>query len=70
MFNRWVLIDPLYSYNVGATAWLLSLKPYTVNMLCDDLVEADNRVAKSNGSDVGGTWLQLICCALPKHLCP
>ena len=31
---------------------------------------ADNRVAKSNGGDVRGTWLQLMCCALPKHLCP
>ena len=38
--------------------------------LCGDLLEADNRVAKSNGSDVGGTWLQLMCCALPKCLCP
>ena len=36
--------------------------------LCGDLLEANNRVAKSNGSDVGGTWLQLMCCALPKHL--
>ena len=39
-------------------------------LLCDDLSEADNGVAKSNGGDVGGTWLQLMCCALPKHLCP
>ena len=31
---------------------------------------ADNGVAKSNGGDVGGTWLQLMCCALPKCLCP
>ena len=34
------------------------------------ILGADNRVAKSNGSDVGGTWLQLMCCALPKCLCP
>ena len=31
---------------------------------------ADDKVAKSNGGDVGGTWLQLMCCALPKRLCP
>ena len=31
---------------------------------------ADDRVAKSDGRDVGGTWLQLMCCALPKCLCP
>ena len=24
----------------------------------------DNGVAKSDGGDVGGTWLQLMCCAL------
>ena len=35
-----------------------------------DLLEANNGVAKSNGGDVGGTWLQLMCCTLPKHLCP
>ena len=40
-------------------------------LLCDDdLSEADDGVAKSDGSDVRGTWLQLMCCALPKHLCP
>ena len=37
-------------------------------LLCGDLSEADNGVAKSNGGDVGGTWLQLMCCTLPKHL--
>ena len=31
-------------------------------MLCGDLLGADNRVAKSDGSDVRGTWLQLMCC--------
>ena len=31
---------------------------------------ADNGVAKSDGGDVRGTWLQLMCCALPKCLCP
>ena len=25
MFNQWVLVDPLYSYNMGATEQLLSL---------------------------------------------
>ena len=35
-------------------------------MLCNDLLEANNGVAKSDGGDVGGTWLQLTCCALPK----
>ena len=41
-----------------------------VMLLRDDLLEADDRVAKSNGSDVRGTWLQLMCCTLPKCLCP
>ena len=31
-------------------------------------MEADDGVAKSDGGDVGGTWLQLMCCALPKCL--
>ena len=26
-------------------------------LLCGDLSEADDRVAKSNGSDIRGTWL-------------
>ena len=34
------------------------------------LLEANNGVAKSNGSDVRGTLLQLMCCTLPKRLCP
>ena len=34
------------------------------------ILGADDGVAKSDGGDVGGTWLQLMCCALPKHLCP
>ena len=41
-----------------------------LTVLRSDLLEANNRVAKSNGNDVGGTWLQLMCCTLPKHLCP
>ena len=40
------------------------------NVLWSDILEADDGVAKSDGGDVGGTWLQLMCCALPKHLCP
>ena len=43
------------------------VRPY---MLQRWLSEADNGVAKSDGGDVRGTWLQLMCCALPKHLCP
>ena len=39
-------------------------------LLRGDLSEADDGVAKSDGSDVRETWLQLMCCALPKHLCP
>ena len=39
-------------------------------LLQGDLLEADDRITKSDGSDVRGTWLQLMCCALPKHLCP
>ena len=31
---------------------------------------ADDGVAKSKGGDVIGTWLQLMCCTLPKRLCP
>ena len=34
------------------------------------ILGADDRTAKSNGGDVGGTWLQLMCCTLPKCLCP
>ena len=40
------------------------------SVLWSDISGADNRVAKSNGSDVRGTWLQLMCYTLPKHLCP
>ena len=28
------------------------------------ILGADDEVAKSDGGDVGGTWLQLMCCAL------
>ena len=38
-------------------------------MLWGDLSGADNGVAKSDGGDVRGTWLQLMCCTLPNHLC-
>ena len=39
-------------------------------LLQTEIPEADDRVAKSNGGDIRGTWLQLMCCALPKCLCP
>ena len=39
-------------------------------LLWTEISGADNGVAKSDGSDVGGTWLQLMCCTLPKCLCP
>ena len=39
-------------------------------VLHGDLLKADNGVAKSDGSGDGGTWLQLMCCTLPKCLCP
>ena len=39
-------------------------------VLKTEISGADNGVAESDGSDVRGTWLQLVCCALPKHLCP
>ena len=44
----------------------------SVQMYCQELEysRSDDRVTKSNGSVVGGTWLQLMCCALPKCLCP
>ena len=34
------------------------------------MLKAVDGVAKSDGSDVGGTWLQLMCCALPKCCVP
>ena len=44
----------------------------SVQMYCQELEysRSDDRVTKSNGSVVGGNWLQLMCCALPKCLCP
>ena len=39
-------------------------------LLHGDLSGTDDGVAKSDGGDVRGTWLQLMCCTLPKHLCP
>ena len=44
--------------------------PSIALLLWTEISEANDRVAKSNGSVVGGTWLQLICCTLPKRLCP
>ena len=41
-----------------------------MGLLSTELLGSDIRDVKSNGSDVRGTWLQLMCCALPKHLCP
>ena len=32
-------------------------------LLQTEMLKAVDGVAKSNGSDVGGTWLQLMCCA-------
>ena len=40
------------------------------NVLQTDLLKAVGGVTKSNGSVVEGTWLQLMCCTLPKCLCP
>ena len=40
-------------------------------VLQTEILKAVDRIAKSDdGGGVGGTWLQLMCCALPKHLCP
>ena len=39
-------------------------------LLQTEIPEANDRVTKSNGDDVRGTWLQIMCCTLPKHLCP
>ena len=39
-------------------------------LLWTGILKTDDGVAKSDGSDVGETWLQLVCCALPKCLCP
>ena len=41
--------------------------PGCIGLLRSDL-GANDGVAKSDGGDVGGTWLQLMCCTLPKHL--
>ena len=41
-----------------------------VGVLWTEMLKAVDGVAKSDGSDVEGTWLQLMCCPLPKHLCP
>ena len=35
-------------------------------LLQTEILEADDGVAKSGGGDVRGTWLQLMCCTLPK----
>ena len=38
----------------------------SVRIYCYTVISgADNRVAKSNGGDVRGTWLQLMCCMHP-----
>ena len=43
----------------------------SVRIYCYAVISgANDGVAKSDGGDVRGTWLQLMCCALPKHLCP
>ena len=43
------------------------MKWLNVKEICYAVISgADDRVAKSDGGDVGGTWLQLMCCALPK----
>ena len=34
------------------------------------MLKAIDGVAKSNGGGVRGTWLQLMCCALPKCCVP
>ena len=48
----------------------ISNKWLMIPLLWTGIPEANDRVAKSNGSDVRRTWLQLMCCALPKRLCP
>ena len=42
----------------------------TQSVLWTDLLKAVGRVTKSIDGVVGGTWFQLMCCALPKCLCP
>ena len=41
----------------------------TQSVLQTDLLKAVGGVTKSIDGFVGGTWLQLMCCALPKCLC-
>ena len=41
-----------------------------VQLLRGDLGGLMMELLSPIGGDVRGTWLQLMCCALPKHLCP
>ena len=43
---------------------------FVKNLLWAGLPKANDGIAKSDGGDVRGTWLQLVCCTLPEHLCP
>ena len=40
------------------------------SVLQTDLLKAVSGVTKSVDGVVRATWLQLMCCTLPKHLCP
>ena len=65
VLSCWIL-NYLVPMRSDSSSLLLSL----ALLLCGDLLGPDDGVAKSDGSDVGRTWLQLMCCALLKCLCP
>ena len=58
----------------GPCGWVSLLgklmQGFGVSMVQTEMLKAIDGVTKYNGSDVGGTWLQLLCCTLPKCLCP
>ena len=63
---------------MGCWSWALwlgeslgkAIQGFGVSMLWTEMLNAVDGVTKYDGSDVGGTWLQLMCCTLPKRLCP
>ena len=53
-----------FGTKMGTYSWGIH-KWYGCLLLWTGMPKADDRVAKSDGGDVRGTWLQLICCTLP-----
>ena len=65
-----LLKDSLFPIQPSVSSFLEDPVNCCYSMLQTGILKANDGVAKSDGGDVGGTWLQLTCCALPKHLCP